>query len=146
MRSVQTGMRPITITRRSAALYGAALFAAATGATACGMAAADSTHSPPAVVGIVQGKMFQAGGPAGPHDLQLVSGDVTLTNVATGAQYSVHATTKGYSIGVPAGTYRVTGLSSDDFSDGHRMSASAIPNVVVHTGRTSFANLYVQVS
>jgi hypothetical protein len=93
----------------------------------------------------VIGQMIQVGGPAGAPDV-VVHGAITLTSVSSGVSYHTSATRKhGYSIVVPPGTYRVTGSSLDDFSDGHPMAAYGRQPVLVSAGATVRVDLYVQI-
>lgn len=136
-------MRP---TRKTIGLIaGSALAASGAlgGVAAVMIPAVHTIHS----VGTVSGQLFQDGGPVQlppATGIVPVNGDMTFTNVATGATFSVHVTHGGYSIALPAGKYKVVGLSSEDFADGHPMGASG--TVIVHAGRTSTENLYAQIS
>lgn len=97
--------------------------------------------------GTVTGQIIQVGGPAGTPN-QPVRGAVTLTNVSSGAKF--HGTPKaksGFSLAVPAGTYRVSGLSAQDFVNSHEMNAFPSPSIVTVRGNvTSRVNLYVEIS
>lgn len=111
-----------------------------------GVAIEAGVGSTTGVVGTVTGRMIQGGGPAGVRP-QVVDGQVTLTNVFTGAAYRASSgKPAGYSIAVPPGTYDIGGISFDDYSDGHPMHAyGQSASVVVTAGRTMSVNLYVQI-
>jgi len=97
-------------------------------------------------MGTVTGQMVQVGG-APPGSPVAVRGEVTLTNVTTGTKYSAASNGKsGYSVQVPVGTYKVNGLSQQDFANGHEMTALPTSTTVkLRQGTTARDNLYVPI-
>jgi hypothetical protein len=112
-----------------------------------GVAIEAGVGSSTGVVGTVTGRIIQVGGPAGVPP-EVVNGQVTLTNVSTGATYQASSgKPAGYSIAVPPGTYDIGGISFEDYSDGNPMHAYAqSASVVVTAGRTVHVDLSVQIS
>ena len=97
-------------------------------------------------MGTVTGRIIQVGGPSEAPSIP-VRGVVTLTNVSTGVKYLADAKGKsGFSVQVPVGTYRLTGRSEQDFSNGHEMTTNPSPPVRVRQGTTSRVNLYISIS
>jgi hypothetical protein len=98
-------------------------------------------------MGTVTGHMYQVGGPA-PGSPVAVRGLISLTNVTNGTKYTATSNGKsGYAAQVPVGTYKVSGLSEQDFSNGHEMRgfpASAL--IKVRQGKTARDNLYASIS
>jgi hypothetical protein len=99
-------------------------------------------------VGTVSGQVIQVGAvdSVGPDTAHVVQGVVTLTNVTSGTSYQVSSNQPGgYSIEFPVGTYDVSGISVDDYSDGSPMRAYGVSSVVVSSGRTVHVDLYVPI-
>jgi hypothetical protein len=95
--------------------------------------------------GTIEGEIVQVGGPSGAAN-KAVSGEISVTDLATGQKYSSPAeSSAGYSIKVPVGKYKLSGTSSEDISDGHPMNADASSTVEVRTDQTDRVNVYIQI-
>jgi hypothetical protein len=95
--------------------------------------------------GTVAGVMLRIGGPP-PGSPVPLPGEVTLTDVASGARFQASASTNGkFAVTVPIGTYRVTGQSPLVHIGDEEMVGVATDNVRVKRNRTSQANVYFSI-